>query len=269
MAIVTLSRGIFSGARELAQEISEELGYKLVSREDIIEQTAEYGVSEERLDRARRRKLGMLQRNDLGWVHYRVYALAALAKEIHQGSLVYLGGNGRTLLCKFPNVLNVKVEANLESRICNLIKRTDYVIDRKLAKRLIEEIDEKKLKWHRKLRRDSLLDPSGFDLVIEPGRTSIPEACELIRTTLEQPQYQTTPQSLETIDLLTVAADLRAKIAMKGDVLDHDVDVALQEGVIVIKGSVRSADDMNGIKELLDWPAETELAIGQFEQQPG
>ena len=105
MAIITVSRGIFSGARELAQGISQELGYKLVSREDIIEKTASYGVSEERLDCARRRKLGLLQRKDLGWVHYRVYALAALANEIRQGSLVLSQlGIGRYLR-NWPNWL--------------------------------------------------------------------------------------------------------------------------------------------------------------------
>ena len=269
MAIVTLSRGLFSGARELAQEISELLGYRLVSREDIIEKTAQYGVPEERLDRARRRKLGMLQRKDLGWLHYRVYALAALTKEIRQGSLIYLGSNGPALLSEFPNVLNVKVESDMEYRIDNLIKRTDYVIDRKSAKRLIEEIDGKKAKWHRTLHRGGLLDHSEFDLVIEPGLTSVPEACELIRATLEQPQYQTTHKSLEAIDLLTAAADLRAVIAMKGDVLDNNIDVNVQEGVIVIKGSVRSAEDMNEIKELLDWPPEVEVVEGQFQKQTG
>ena len=56
---------------------------------------------------------------------------------------------------------------------------------------------------------------------------------------------------------------------MKGDVLDNNVDVEVQDGMIVIKGSVRSAEDMNGIKELLDWPAGAEFALGQLEQQPG
>ena len=105
--------------------------------------------------------------------------------------------------------------------------------------------------------------------MIEPGLTSVPEACELIRATLEQPQYQTTHKSLEAIDLLTAAADLRAVIAMKGDVLDNNIDVNVQEGVIVIKGSVRSAEDMNEIKELLDWPPEVEVVEGQFQKQTG
>ena len=60
MAIIALARGTFSGAKELAQQVAETLNYRLVSREDIIEKTAQYGVTRERLDRARRRKLSIL-----------------------------------------------------------------------------------------------------------------------------------------------------------------------------------------------------------------
>ena len=89
-------------------------------------------------------------------------------------------------------------------------------------------------------------------MVIQPSQMSIPDACEHILTTLEQPQYQTTLKSLETIDLLTVAAELRARIAMKADMADDNVQVEARDGVIVITGSVRSIEDMDGIRELLD-----------------
>ena len=252
MAIIALARGTFSGAKELAQQVAETLSYRLVSREDIIEKTAQYGMTREKLDRARRRKLGILQRKQLDWIHYRAYARAALTKEIRQGSLVYLGSNGRVLLRDFPNVLNVMVVADMEYRIDTLIQRTEHIMNRRKARRLIEEIDERKVRWQRHFHGDNWHEYSEFDLVIQPGQMSIPDACEHILTTLEQPQYQTTHKSLETIDLLTVAAELRARIAMIADVADHNVQVEARDGVIVITGSVRSIEDMDGIRELLD-----------------
>ena len=252
MAIVTLSRGTFSGARELARLLAEQLGHRLVTREDIIEKTARFGITEERRDRARRRRLGIIQRVDLDWKHYRVFARAALTQEIQQGSLIYLGSNGRILLQDFPNVLNIKVAAGMDYRVDKLMKRTDYVIDRKQAQRLIEEMDQKKARWQRTFHADGLDDPPAFDLIIEPGLTSNSDACVQIHTFLEQPRFKTTHESLETIDLLKAAADLRAKIAMQSDVSDDNLDVELQDGVVLITGSVRSLEDMNGIKALLD-----------------
>ena len=233
MAIITLARGAFSGARELAQYISGELGYRLVSREDIIEKTARYGMSRDKQERARRKRLGVLPRMDLEWIHYRVYVRAALTKEIRQGNLVYLGNNAGALLHGFPNTLNVKVDADMKYRIGNLIQRASYVINPNNAKRLIQKIDEKDARWQRSLYDDGWNHPSEFDLVIERGLLSIPDSCELIRDTLTYPQYQTTPKSLDTIDLLTVAAELRARIAMRSDVTDDKIEVEGRDGVIV------------------------------------
>ena len=252
MPIIALARGTFSGAKEVAQAVAETLSYRLVSREDIIEKTAQYGMTRERLDRARQRKLSLLQRKQLDWIHYRAYARAALTKEIRQGSMVYLGSNGRVLLRDFPNVLNVMVVADMEYRIDNLIRRTEHVINRRKARRLIEEIDERKDRWQRHFYGDDWQRYSEFDLIIHPGQVSIPDACENILAALEQPNYQTTHKSLETIDLLTVAAELRARIAMKADVVDDNVQVDVRDGMVVVTGSVRSPEDMEGIRELLD-----------------
>lgn len=252
MPIIAVARGTFSGAKELAQQIAEALSYRLISREDVIEKTAQYGMTRDRLDRARLRRLSILQRKQLDWIHYRAFARAALTKEIRLGSLVYLGSNGRLLLRDFPNVLNVMVEADMEYRIDNLIQRTEHAMNRRKARRLIEDIDERKARWQRHFHGDDRREYSEFDLVIRPGQMTIPDARDHILATLEQPHYQTTHKSLETIDLLTVAAELRARIAMKADVADDNVRVEVRDGIVVIAGSVRSIEDMDGIRELLD-----------------
>ena len=251
MAIITVSQGAFSGARELARCLSETLGHRLVYREEVIEKTFQYGMSRARSDRARRRHLGMWPQMDLGWTHYLVFVRAALSKEITDGSLIYLGDNGRALLSDFPNVLNVKVIADMERRIANLMERTDYVINKRKAKRLIERIDEKKVKWRRTIHDHGWQDPSEFNLVIELGPTSISDACQLICDSVERPQFQNTPRSLEAVELLTVAAELRARIAMEDEVVDNNVDVDVRDGVITVTGSVHTTADLDAIRTLL------------------
>ena len=252
MAIITLSKKAFNGAGELAQQISTLLGYRLVSRDDIVEKTAQYGISKDRRERARSRRLGIWHPMDLGWRHYQIFSRAALTKEIRKGSLVYLGANGVDLFRGFPSVLNVQVRTDIEHRIDNLMKRAEYALNRKKAKRLIEKVDDREDRWRNTFYADGQVRSSGFDLLIELGQIGIPDACELIRDTLEQQEYQTTYKSLEIIDLLTVAAELRARIAMRDDVIDDDIHVAVQDGVIVVNGSVRSIEDLNGIRELID-----------------
>ena len=251
MAIVTLSGGTFSGGRELARAVSERLGCKLVSRDSVIEKTARYGISKSRVARARRRHLGMLHRMDLRWRHYLVLSRAALSKEIHQGSLVYLGDNGRASLHDFPNVLNVRVDADMEYRIENLVRRTDYVINAPKARQLIDKMDDKKARWRKVLYGDGRVDNWEPDLVVEPGRTGIPDACEIIAEILEHTRYRTTARSLEVTELLTIAAELRARIAMDPEVVDDDVAVEVRDGLIAVTGSVRSHQDLEAIKGML------------------
>lgn len=267
MAIITLSRGTFSGARKLSEYISEELGYRLVSREDIVERIAPYGMSEDRLDRARCRRLGILPRIDLEWIHYLAYTRAALSKEIRQGNLTYLGDDGRIVLRNFPNVLSVHVIADVEFRIDTCMRRNDYAVGRKEAKRFIKKIDEKRARWGRTLYNDGRFDPSEFDLVIDPALTSIPDACEIIRATVEMPRFQTTPESLETIEYMTLAADLRARIAMDADVVDDNIEVNVLEGVIKISGSVHSPEDAAAIRVLLhNQPEVEDVELGRLKE---
>ena len=252
MAIITLSQQAFDGAGELAQRISGLLGYKLVSRDDIVEKTGQYGISKDRQDRAMSRRLGMFRRMDLGWRRYRIYSQAALTKEIRKGCLVYLGANGLVRFRDFPNVLNVQVRTGIERRIDNLMKRAEYALNRKKARDLIEKVDDREARWRNTFYSNGQARPSEFDLVIELGQIDMSDACELISATMERKEYQTTYKSLEVIDLLTVAAELRARIAMREDVVDDEIDVAVHDGVIVVKGYVRSTEDLHSIRELID-----------------
>ena len=211
MAIITLSQQAFNGAAELARGISNILDYRLVSRNEIVEKTAQYGMSKDRQDRAKSRRLGMWRRMDQGWRNYRIYSQAVLTKEIRRGCLVYLGANGLARFRDFPNVLNVRVRADIERRIDNLLKRSEYSMNRKKARHLIEKIDARTETWRDTFRDtpnvEGEIRPYGFDMDFELEQTSVSDACGLIRAALDQQEYQTTYKSLEFIDLLTVAAE--------------------------------------------------------------
>ena len=252
MAIVTLSHQAFDGAGELAQEISNLFNYRLVSRDDIVEKTAQYGITKDRQIRAMGRRLGMFRRMDLGWRHYRIYSQAALTKEIRKGCLVYVGANGLAQFRDFPNVFNILVRTDIERRIDNLMKIAEHALNRNKGRNLIKMVDDREARWRDAFYTDGQIRTSAFDLVIELGQIGVTDACKLISAAMEQKEYQTTYKSLEVIDLLTVAAELRARIAMKDDVMDDDIDVSVHDGVIVVKGYVRSTENLHSIRELID-----------------
>lgn len=258
MAIIAISRGPYTGGKELAARLAEILEYPMITRPEIIHKVAEYGISDERVSTAHHRQLSARQKADLEWIHYMVCFRSILASRIQSGNLVYVGDNGQALLRGFPNVLAVRVITDMESRIQNLMKRNDYVIDRKEARRLIQRIDEHRTKWVRTLYGKSTNDPFEFDLVIDLNPMSIEDACELIRTTVELPQFQTTQETLKTIGDMALAADLRARIAMEADILDDNLEVEIRDGTINVLGSVHSEADADAIKNILSKQPEVE-----------
>ena len=252
MAILTLSREAFSGARELAELVARRLNYRVVSRNDIIHKLVDYGVPTDRLNRARERQLGWLPRMAREWMHYVIFERAALSKEILSGDLIYLGNNGQQLLAGFPNTLHVGVIVGFSYRVENLTKLNEYAIDPRTARRLITKIDKKGVTWGRTIYNDGHHRASDYDLVVDPEHASIPEVCETICAALQRPEYQATPDSLAKIELMTLAADLRARIAMEPTIPDDGIEVAARDGVISVSGLVDFKEDAEAIAELLD-----------------
>lgn len=251
MAIITLTRGTYSGAKELAEYTARNLDYMLLSREDIIDELGKYGWEEEKLDKALYKQLGILERMNLQWVHYLACLKAALAEKTREEALVYHGTQGQLVLRDFPHVLSIKCTADMEYRIKAVIARNEYAIDRKEAIKIINRIDQRRDRWSKVIYGTDTNDTSLYNLVIDLSKTSIPDAFEMIRSTISLPQFQPSDTSRQSIENLMLAANLRAKIAMEGDVLDDDIEVEIKDGIVHIKGTVHSQEDADAIRVLL------------------
>ncbi|MDY6912024.1 MAG: cytidylate kinase family protein, partial [Chloroflexota bacterium] len=247
----TLSRGTYSGAKELAEHITKNAGYKLLSRETIIDELGRYGWVDTKLGKARHKQLSILQRMNLEWVHYLACLRAVLSKEAREESLVYHGNNGHIVLRGFPHVLSIKVIADIEDRIKAVLARNEYAIDRKEAIRIINRIDQRRDRWSQFLYQTNVNDVSAFDIVIDLSRKSIADAYEMIHSTISLPQYQPTPESRKAIDDLVLAADLRARIAMETDIMDDEIEVEIHNGMLDVKGAVHSLQDAEELREFL------------------
>ena len=117
MAIITISRGTFSGGQSLAEAVAEKLGYRCIAREVLAEAASQYGVAEEKLSKAFSQKPGFFEHLTSERIHYLAYFRATLFKEVRDAQVVYHGHVGNLLLKEVPHVLRVKVIANMGFRI--------------------------------------------------------------------------------------------------------------------------------------------------------
>ena len=268
MAIVTLSRGTYSGAKDLAEYVSQNLGYKLLSREVILDKLEEYGWTDGKLDKVRHKKLGILQRMNLEWIHYQVCLRAILCEEALDEGIVYHGNNGHIALRGFPNILSIKVVADMKDRISAVMARNEYAIDQKEAIRIINRIDERRARWSRFLHQMDADDISSFDIVINLSRKSIPDAYEMICSTVKLPQFSPTSESKKVIENLTRAAQLRVKIAMETDIIDDEIEVEINDGMLNVKGAVHSLEDADELEKFLSKLPEVEKVESHLEESP-
>ena len=249
MAIITISRGTYSGGKELAERISKDLGYRLLSREQLLMDTAqEYGVSEEKLETALMFKPSFLEGLSLRRIHYICYMQAAMAKEVQGDNVVYHGQAGHLLLHGIPHHLRFKVVADMEYRTKAAIERSSFT--REKAIKYIHDLDEERDKWVKAVYGVDRNDPATYDIVINIERISVGAACKIAEQ-LAMTEFKTTPESQKAMDDLVASSEIRAKIAASRTIRDDHIEVEVDNGVVTLLGTVRSLADADKVREFV------------------
>ena len=205
MAIITISRGTFSGGQSLAECVSKKLGYRCVSREVLVQASKDCAVEEEILSKALEGKPGILERMSADRIHYLAYIRAALINEIRNDNVVYHGNAGHLLLRDVPHVLKVRVVAGMEFRINAAMTRNH--LDREEAIRYIRKMDDERVSWTRFLYNVDWRDPGLYDIVINLDRMGLENACRLLCDTASLDEFKA-PSDWEKI-----LADLIQKLS--------------------------------------------------------
>jgi len=248
MAIVTISRGIFSGGKELAECVAHRLGYECISDEVLTEAARKYDESLDKLSSALTDEPGIFEGMTLERAHYLAYITSSLVHHAGSENLVYHGRAGHLLLKRVPHVLRVKATASMKHRVAAAMADREFD-DRDQAAYFIQRNDEMRAKWQRFLYHVDWSDISLYDLVVDMDRLTVNGACEIVCFMAGREEYQATPWSRKALDDLILATDVRAKIASEAGVRDDEIEIDADSGIITISGAVPTTDDADKIRE--------------------
>lgn len=249
MAIVTISRGTYSGGKALAECLSEALGYRLLSREVLLSGAAKtYHTSEEDLESALMHRPAFLEGGKLRKLHYVYFVQATLAKAVKSDNVVYHGQAGHLLLKGIPHHFRLKVVAAMDYRIRAAMERSQ--LSRDEAIQYTKELDAERDRWVQWVYGVDRNDPSTYDMVVNLERIPLPSACLLVANAIAR-DFQTTPESQKTVDDLVLASEIRAQIGMDPGIVDDRIEVEASDGVVTIRGTVRSLVDADKVRELV------------------
>lgn len=249
MAIITISRGTYSGGTALAESLGERLGYRITSREQLLRDAANaFGASEEELESALHQRPGFLERLRLGRVHYIHCLEATLAKAAQGDNLVYHGQAGQLLLRGVPHHLRVLAVADMEYRIAAARDRDR--VTRQQAIKLIAEADQARDEWVRRIYGVDRDDLTTYDLAINLQHLPIPDICELIAQIVER-RFPTTAESQEIMDNLVLASEIRARIGIDEDIVDDKIEITASGGRVSIGGMVRTKREVERVEQVI------------------
>lgn len=248
MAVISISRGTFSGGKAIAEAVAAELDHPCVSRETMLEDAArDFGVSEEHLEHVINEMPKPWQQNRDRRAAYLNFIRAALLKRLKDGKLVYHGHVGHLLLTGVANVLRVRVIASEAYRIDAAMK--DFSIDRKAAMAQIRKDDAHTSKWTRFLYNVEWDDPFLYDLVLNLEQVSIDTAVQAIVQMAQTKDFKPNDTFRTTFENQMLSSLVWCSLAKAELTTAADVAIEAEDGVITISGTAQSDQQVGAIIE--------------------
>lgn len=244
MPIITISRGSYSRGKEIAEKVTQKLGYECIARETLLEASAYFNIPEIRLVRAIHDAPSILDRFVYGKERYIAYIQAALLRHVRKDNIVYHGLAGHFFLQGISHVLKVRIISDWNDRVALEMEREH--ISWKEAAHILKSDDDQRHKWSKHLYGIDTMDPSLYDLVLHIKNLNADDAVDIICHTVGLEHFQTTPESQKTIDDLYLASEVKAALMD----IKPDIEVSADDGVVVVKTRAHVSQEKHIVDEI-------------------
>ena len=204
MGVITISRGSYSKGKETAEKLAQRLGYECISRDILLETSAHFNINELKLIRAIHDAPSILDRFKHGKEKYIIFIREAFLEHIRKDNVIYHGLAGHFFCQGIPNILKVRIIANLEDRIKEEMRREH--IPEKEARHILKKDDEERRKWGMYLYGIDTKDPALYDVVLHIDNLGVDDAVEILADMAKRPCFQPTAESQKMIDDYHLAA---------------------------------------------------------------
>jgi cytidylate kinase len=270
MPIITIYQGASGEGQELAEAVAQELGYRAVGREVLVEASRRYRIPEARLSE-------IVEKGPHWWERlledvrpYRIALQAALCELARDSNVVYHGHLGHELLPGISHVLKVLLSAPMEYRVRQV--RARQGLTDASARKYIDELDKARSRRLMEMFGSDWHDPNRYDLVLNMGKIRREGAKQVIVEAAKLEEYQPTPASLQAFDDLAIAARVHSTLLASPHLQGSSLEVRAGAGHVHVKGRIdhgledeviRRAKNVSGVvrvtTDLYSIPPETLL----------
>jgi cytidylate kinase len=231
MGVITISRGSYSKGKETAEKLAQLLGYECISRDILLETSAHFNINEAKLIRALHDAPSFFERFKHGKEKYILFIREAFLRHIRKDNVVYHGLAGQFFSKGIPNILKVRIIANMKDRIVEEVRREH--ITEKEARRILEKDDRERRKWSKHLYGINTKNPDLYDIVLHIDSLKVDDAVAILADLAKRPCFQTTPESQMAVNDYYLAAKAQEVLFDKFP----SAKVKCKNGVVHVKTS--------------------------------
>ena len=109
-------------------------------------------------------------------------------KHIRNDNVIYHGLSGHFFCQGIPNILKVRINANLKDRIKEEMRREH--ISKKEARHILKKDDEERRKWSMYLYGIDNRDPALYDIVLHIDNLKVDDAVEILADIAQRSCFQ-------------------------------------------------------------------------------
>ncbi|MBI4537219.1 MAG: cytidylate kinase family protein [candidate division NC10 bacterium] len=243
MTIVAISREMGSGGYEIAAAVAKALNFEYVDREILMHAARVHEVPEEKIVDVADRHLSLWERFDEEKRRYLIFIEAAYYAFAEKGNVVTAGRGGPFFLRGVSHALRVRITAPVDIRVRRVMEREK--LDQRTATAKVRGYDKEMAARIDYLFGLNWRNPDHFDLVLNTGGDMWDFYTDLIVAAVRHPRFQVTPESLQRVKGLSLAAQVRAAIARDPVTKNINVEVSVEGGHVALKGVVFSPSMMD------------------------
>jgi len=237
MPVIALTQEMGSLAKDVAQQLADELHLSTL-RHEVAEHVAQkMHVPRSLINRLREGNAGTIERLRADRASLAVYSAEEVLETAARGDVVLRGWGATCLLRSVPHVVCVRVTRPLKQRVEWLMKNLD-TDDAESAESEIRRSDQAHAARMHEQFGVTWGDPLLYDLVLNTDRISVQSCVEQISLLVRRPEFAETAESRALLSGMALAA--RVKVALKDHPATRAISITVEanNGRITLRGIV-------------------------------
>jgi cytidylate kinase len=204
MGIITISRGSYSNCVEIAQKLSEKLGYDCITREDLLKTSDEFNIPEIKLTEDIDNAFSVFDNIKGGRKYYSAFIREAFLERIKKDNVIYDGFVGQYFAKGIPNILKVRIISDIDRRIKIMMEKKN--IDEDSARERLQKIDSERRKWSMSLYCVDSCISELYDVILHIKNLTPDNAVDILSDFAKESCFKSTPESMSRITEMLSAA---------------------------------------------------------------